>query len=386
MICVFSLGPWLDSLHGNSILNLFENISRLGYQVKVVLPSTSNKLVKNKSFSVIGLKVKRTGPITTFLSPYLWKHFMKILSENRPSTLIFDTWMLPLFLLAKLLYKSEGILQILSRPVGQSGFKGWLSFLSFRLSLMLSKGFVNRVTAVSPFEAVEFSRMAKIPKDKMMVLPSPLGEQFTKRSPIDKDQLRLKLGLDVLLSKKVLLYHGVLHEGRGILKVLEIFANSFKGDDEIALLLVGDGPAKDSVKRFILDNEVHNIIFHGPVPYSSMPEIIEASDVGLVLLPDHPWWRYQCPTKLIELLAMGKPVIASDLPGIRWIAGSSPSVVYLRNFTVSAFKEAIKKALMKRDRNIGQEMIDRFSSHSLALRLSKVVSTFARADLKKNEY
>lgn len=367
---MFSIDSWLDNLHGPSILNIFENLARLGYQVKVLLPSTSNKLVRSGSFSVVGLKVKRP----TLFSASLWKCSLEFLFENRPSMLLFDYWMLPLFMLAKLLYKSEGIFLILSRPVGQKGFKAWRSFLHFRLSLMLSKSFVNRVTAISPFEAVEFSRMAKISKEKMMILPSPLGEHFKKNSLIDEDQLRLKLGLDVLLRKKVLLYHGVLHEQRGILEVLEVFANSFKGDNEIALLLVGDGPAKSSVKNFIQKNKIKNIVFKGAVPYSNMPEIIEASDIGLVLLPNHHQWRYQSPTKLIELLAMDKPVIASDLPGIRWTAGNSPSVVYLKTLSVSAFKEAVKKALTKRDIKVRQEMIDRFSSYSIALRLSQVVS------------
>ena len=368
---MFSIDPWLDSLYGPSILNIFENLARLGYQVKVILPSTSNKLVRNGSFSAVGLKVRRLGPLTTFSSPSLWKCFLKFLFENRPSTLIFDYWLLPLFLLAKLLYKSEGILLVLSRPVGQEGFKGWLLFLHFRLSLMLGKHFFKILFSVG---TLGLTHLGNIQNYKVIDVPPPLGEHFKKNSLIDEDQIRLKLGLDVLLRKKVLLYHGLLSEKRGILEVLEVFANSFKGDNEIALLLVGDGPAKSSVKNFIQKNKIKNIVFHGPVPYSKMPEIIAASDIGLVLLPDHPWWRYQCPTKLIELLAMDKPVIASDLPGIRWIAGNSPSVIYLKTLTISAFKEAVKKALIKKDIKVRQEMVDRFSSYSIALRLSQVVS------------
>jgi glycosyltransferase involved in cell wall biosynthesis len=243
---------------------------------------------------------------------------------------------------------------------------------------MLGKPFVKTFFSVG---TLGLGRLGNIPEHKIIDVPPPLGEHFKKKSPIDEDQLRLKLGLDVLLRKKVLLYHGVLHEQRGILEVLEVFVNSFKGDKQIALLIVGDGPAKNSVKNFIQNNKIKNIVFKGAVPYSNMPEIIAASDIGLVLLPDRPMWRYQCPTKLIELLAMGKPVIASDLPGIRWIAGNSPSVIYLKTLTISAFKEAINKALTKRDIKSSQEMIDKFSSYSIALRLSQVISTYcARND------
>jgi len=369
---VFSLAPWLHSLSGSSILNLLENLARLGYQIKVILPSTSNKLIRRGSLSIIGLKVKKLSSISTLFSVSLWKYLLKVLFENMPNLIIFDYWTLPLFLLAKILYKSEGILIVTSRPVGRKGFMAIIFSLHFRLSLMIAKPFVKTYFSIG---TLGLGRLGNIPEYKIIDVPPPLGEQFIKfNSHICEDRLRLKLGLDILLKKKVLLYHGILHEQRGILEFLEVFATSFKGDNETTLLVIGDGPAKDSVKNFIQNKKIKNIVFHESVPYSNMPEIIEASDIGLVLLSDHYQWRYQCPTKLIELLAMGKPIIASDLPGIRWITENSNSVVYLKTLTVSNFKEAVREALIKRDIKVHQEMIDRFSSYSIALRLNKVVS------------
>jgi glycosyltransferase involved in cell wall biosynthesis len=106
-----------------------------------------------------------------------------------------------------------------------------------------------------------------------------------------------------------------------------------------------------------------------------MPKVIEASDIGIVLFPDHPWWYFQCPTKLIELLAMGKPVIASDLPAIRWGAGKSQAIVYMKNLSVSAFKEAVKTALNKKGIKPQKSVINKSSTSSLALRLSQMLST-----------
>ena len=123
---------------------------------------------------------------------------------------------------------------------------------------MLAKPFVKTFFTVG---TLGLERLGNIPKDKIINMPPPAGEHFIKNSSIDVDQLRVKLGLDVLLMKKVLLYYGVLHEQRGILEVLEVFANSFKGDNEIALLLVGDGPAKSYVKNFI-QNLLINILNH----------------------------------------------------------------------------------------------------------------------------
>jgi len=303
--------------------------------------------------------------------------------KEKPFILIFDFPMLPLFLVAKLIWKSKGIMLILSRPVGKQGFLGWLYFLYFRLSLIIGKLFVDIFTAISPFEAYEFSRIGNIPRYKIMVLPSPLGEQFENFNPSENiNELRLKLGLVTLLGKKVLLYHGILDEQRGILQLLELFNKSFKGDGKVVLLLVGDGPAKESIKRFIQHNNSNNIILLDPVPYSKIPELIAACDIGLVLLPNHPWWRYQCPTKLIEFLALGKPVIASDLPGIRWVAGNYPLIAYLKTWDNYEFGKNVKQLLNLIDTNsyilnnkkfYYRTVISRFGSRSLALKLKDLI-------------
>ena len=377
---MLSTDPWLDRLHGASILSLFKTLARLNIEIKVLLPSISNKNMEGEFLSIIGLKVKRYIPLFTLISLYC--RYLRIMFREKPTVLIFDFPMLPLFLLSRILWKSKGIFLILSRPVGEGGLRGWLRFVHFRLSLMIGKIFVNAFTAISPFEVFEFSRLGKIPKSRIIVIPSPLGEEFEKFNPPENiNELRYRLGLDALLSKKVLLYHGVLDEQRGILQLIKLFAESFKEDDKVVLLLVGDGPAKDSVKRFIRQNKVDNIILLDPVSYSKMPELIAACDVGLVLLPDHPWWRHQCPTKLIEFLALGKPIIASDLPGIRWVAGNYPLVTYLRTWDKRGFDKAIKRSLglineasyILDDKELRYRVISRFSSHSIALMLKDLI-------------
>jgi glycosyltransferase involved in cell wall biosynthesis len=55
----------------------------------------------------------------------------------------------------------------------------------------------------------------------------------------------------------------------------------------------------------------------GPLPHSAAMEMVAGASVGLSLLSDLPNYRWSMPTKVIEYLAMGVPVVASDLPGTR---------------------------------------------------------------------
>jgi glycosyltransferase involved in cell wall biosynthesis len=171
---------------------------------------------------------------------------------------------------------------------------------------------------------------------------------------------------------------------RGILEFLRIFSVAFKYDEDITLLLVGDGPAKKSIKEFILKKKVSNIVLSDPVPYSKIHKMILACDMGVVLFPDkpaHALYRYQCPTKLIEFLALGKPVIASDLPGIKWIAKDSPSVVFLKLLNESSLREAFDKILTEKKKNaiktapFRQKIINRFLSSIIARKLSKIIDS-----------
>ena len=55
----------------------------------------------------------------------------------------------------------------------------------------------------------------------------------------------------------------------------------------------------------------------GPLPHREAMEAAAGASVGFSLLHDLPNYAGSLPTKVIEYLAMGVPVVASDLPGIR---------------------------------------------------------------------
>jgi glycosyltransferase involved in cell wall biosynthesis len=374
-VVIATVAPWFDTLSGPSFLNIFRDLSGPGCHVTVVLPSSRNICIKESSFSAIGSRMKRQVPVLTLFCFY-WVALSTAVKE-RCSTLIFDFRMLPVFGACKLLLKCRGVCLISSRPVGVPGLGGWLRFLHFRLSLLLGRTIVDNFTAISPFEAMAFSTLGRIPWKRMLVIPSALGKPFVKFAwPVHRDRSRSDLRCSNLTGKKILLYHGQFHEQRGIMRVLEAFINSFRGNDEVVLLLVGSGPAKKLMQNLI-EREATNVLLWDSVAYSKLPEIIACCDIGLVWLPDHPWWRYQCPTKLVELLGLGKPVIASDLPGIKWVAGNSPLVVYLRNLDADGFRKAVEEATRIKDdarsEQARREMIKRFSTESIALRLRHFV-------------
>ncbi|MGC9336062.1 MAG: glycosyltransferase, partial [Anaerolineae bacterium] len=136
---------------------------------------------------------------------------------------------------------------------------------------------------------------------------------------VDSAHARQQQGLD---SKFVLMFHGSLSPTRGldaVIRSLRLLRD--QGQQHLHLVLIGRGSARADLTELATDLGVADqILWIPPVPHVEIPAWIAAADLGLDPLPDHPWWHHQSPLKVYEYLAMGKPVLATDLPCHRRIS------------------------------------------------------------------
>ncbi len=79
----------------------------------------------------------------------------------------------------------------------------------------------------------------------------------------------------------------------------------------------------------------------GRLPYRVAWREAVACGVGVVPLRDLPNYTHSLPTKLLEYLAVGLPVIAADLPGVRRVAAGRPGVTLVPAGDIDAWVEAI---------------------------------------------
>jgi glycosyltransferase involved in cell wall biosynthesis len=118
----------------------------------------------------------------------------------------------------------------------------------------------------------------------------------------------------------------------------------------IVLFLLGDGPAVDRLENLVQSATLQDmVIIHKPVDYSEVPKYIGISDVCIVPLPDHPYWRFQSPLKLLEYLAMEKVVIATDIPAHRSVMGEEKCGIYISSTEPEEIAKAIEYAYFNRE-------------------------------------
>lgn len=78
----------------------------------------------------------------------------------------------------------------------------------------------------------------------------------------------------------------------------------------------------------------------GPLPHSQALARIAGASAGLSPLMDIPNYRHSLPTKVLEYLALGLPVLASDLPGTRAVTDDRVGVVHVTPGDTSAWRRA----------------------------------------------
>ncbi|ODA40301.1 glycosyltransferase [Desulfosporosinus sp. BG] len=136
--------------------------------------------------------------------------------------------------------------------------------------------------------------------------------RFTK-SPIIHRKNLLPINTVYELPQKVgnyILFFGRLSQEKGILTLIEAM-KKVKSDDELWLL--GNGPQKEELKRYIVGNQLGaKVKLLGFKTGEELQTIVAESKA--VVLPSE--WYENGPYSVMEAMSKGRPVIASNIGGL----------------------------------------------------------------------
>lgn len=140
-------------------------------------------------------------------------------------------------------------------------------------------------------------------------------------------------------GRRSAVYLGDVTEERGLLVAAEACRQA-----DIDLVVVGRvAPAFAAKLREATDGARLELV--GPLPNREALTTIAGGGVALSPLLDNPNYRQSAPTKILEYLALGLPVVASDLPGTRRLVEGLHGVALVPPGDVPALAAEIKETL-----------------------------------------
>ena len=127
---------------------------------------------------------------------------------------------------------------------------------------------------------------------------------FTPSGETDSVVEEFQLG-----GRFVVSFIGVLGNAHGLSTVAYAAAQLQETRPEVLLLLVGEGADKSTVERLRVAMGLKNLLIIGQQPRGKIPALIRASSACMVLLKKSEVFKTVIPSKMLEFMACGRPVI-----------------------------------------------------------------------------
>ncbi len=144
------------------------------------------------------------------------------------------------------------------------------------------------------------------------ILPDGQNHEFINPKNYMNTNLRARLGL--VEDDEVILFLGTPQPHKGLIEV----ALAIKGTKRpnLKYLVVGSNANNKIIKEIksILGSQLVTI---GPIPFSEIGEYYAISDLAIFLQKKEGYGIAQLPAKIFDAMAMGKPMIISNIPNSR---------------------------------------------------------------------
>ncbi len=206
---------------------------------------------------------------------------------------------------------------------------------------------------------------------------------FASNNGIEKT--RAKLGVE---GKFVLSYIGTHGFAHGLGTALRAAALLNEVCHEIVIIFVGEGAEKKNLVAEAEKSNLSNVVFLDSQPRHKIPSIIRASDVCMVLLKKRDIFKTVIPTKMLEFLACGRPVILGVDGQARKILEVAQAGIYIPPEDPNALVEAAlllfsdSKLRKKLGENGQRYVVENLSRHQTAKQyldiLDNVISEYSR--------
>jgi hypothetical protein len=164
------------------------------------------------------------------------------------------------------------------------------------------------------------------------LVPNGTLEQFFS------DTRRDRLG--VAGGRFLVTFAGTLGIAQALPAAIEAAAQ-LQGEAEFSF--VGEGPMKQIIVEQVERQRLENVHIHPQVPLESITPILAASDALLVTLSAHPTFRQFVPSKLVDFMAVGRPVLLAAAGEAAQLVDAARAGVVITPEDPTALADAVRR-------------------------------------------
>jgi glycosyltransferase involved in cell wall biosynthesis len=162
----------------------------------------------------------------------------------------------------------------------------------------------SRIIALSP-GIKEGIVSAGIPAERITVIPNACDLDLF-RPDMDGSYWRQRLGLG---GRFTAIYFGAMGKANGLEYIIEAARIlSKRGQNNIAIVLLGDGGQRAGLEKMTGDYGLTNVIFDGPLPRNEVAGAVASANACITVIrpsKNNTW----SPNKMFDALAAGRPIL-----------------------------------------------------------------------------
>jgi glycosyltransferase involved in cell wall biosynthesis len=292
--------------------------------VAVVLRNEGQSRVRSvDGVEVVGIRIRqyRGGNALVYLGQYLAfffaamfvltrlhlrRRFDLVHANNMPDFIVFAALPLKLSGTPVVLDIHDPMPELFESKFGSSAqilvrLVAWVEDLSVR--------FADRVISVHDIQ-LQTLLSRGYPPERFIIVQNVADERHFPRA----------VALDTAVDPNpiTVVYHGLIAPRLGLDIAVRAMARVRAEADGVRLMLIGDGDGASEIKRLTDELDLGEVVDfqQGFIPIEELLPKLSKAQIGIVPARVDPFTKNMLPTKLVEYVTLGIPVICTELPAV----------------------------------------------------------------------
>jgi|SRR5579863_3669605 len=198
----------------------------------------------------------------------------------------------------------------------------------------------SRVVVVTPAFKAHLMERWGVPGDKIVVVENGVETDLFRPFTANKTSADLRKAWRSE-EKFVVCYIGTLGLAHGLETLVDAASRLLSSHPEVLFLLVGEGADKERIFTLARERNLTNLHFIDQQPRETIPAYIAASDVCLVLLKKTDVFKTVIPTKMLEFMSCGRPVILGVDGQAREVLEEAQAGIFIEPENAEQLQDAI---------------------------------------------